>query len=1032
MVPWGHGPFRWKPAEGDWLAWATAGPLARSLTVASDSARRKVRRTSRWLVFGPPRMIVALAATLAVAAVEVHTSWLQARVLATIGRRVDYPVGPGPSPSIRYPVAGPHDVRLGYTALPGFIRHLQHQGFAVTRQARWTPAALTLVDRGLFPIYAEKAQAGLVIVDRQARTIWVRQQPAQVYERYEDIPPILVQSLLFVENRGLLDDTDTRKNPAIEYPRLGRAVLDVLRRTVQPRHPVSGGSTLATQLEKVRHSPEGRTGSLADKGRQMLSASLRAYRDGERTGTARRTIVLDYVNNLPLGAVAGYGEVTGLADGLWAWYGADVQHVNTLLAGAATVSADDPHLHERATAYRQALSLLLAARRPTAYLVHDPAALDARVDGYLRVLAAEGFIGSTLSNAALATRVQTRNRVEVTAPSFASRKGVDGVRLELVSRLGLPGTYDLDRLDLSVRTSLDGPTTDAVAARLAAMSKPEAAAAAGLLQSRLLAGASTDKVTYSFTLYERTPQGHLLRVQADTHDQPLNINEGTRLELGSTAKLRTLATYLEIVAALHAEYASRPVEALRAERVNPRDRLRAWAVDHLARTSDRSLPAMVEAAMLRRYSANPNEAFFTGGGLHRFSNFDGRYSGASLTVRDAFRESVNLVFVRMMRDIVSHHVHANPTWAGVLHDTAHPTRQAYLERFADREGREFLRRFYEQHGGTTPDAALETVAARAGGQPARLAAMFRAVLPEAPLPAFEAFMHAHVRGTPLTAARMEDLFEQSDPARWTWQDQGYLARVHPLELWLLRFLHERPGASLADAVTASTDVRQQAYQWLFKTSNARARQRAIETLVEADAFERIHASWRRQGYPFASLVPSLATSLGSSGDNPAALSALLGLIQNGGVHAPLVRITDIHFGDGTPYDTQLARRSIEGERVWPLAVAAALQRELVGVVEHGTGRRLAGGVQLADGRTLPMGGKTGTGDNRYTTSGPDGRRSRVVNRTATFAFTIGDRYFGTIVAFVPGPDASAYRFTSALPVQLLKHLLPDLHPVLAQ
>jgi len=87
-------------------------------------------------------------------------------------------------------------------------------------------------------------------------------------------------------------------------------------------------------------------------------------------------------------------------------------------------------------------------------------------------------------------------------------------------------------------------------------------------------------------------------------------------------------------------------------------------------------------------------------------------------------------------------------------------------------------------------------------------------------------------------------------------------------------------------------------------------------------------------------------------------------------------------------------------------------------------------VALADGRVLAIGGKTGTGDNRFVTTSAGGRTSRVVNRTATFAFTIGDRYFGTIVAFVPGPEAARYDFTSGLPVQLLKHLLPVLRPVL--
>ncbi|MCC7031427.1 MAG: transglycosylase domain-containing protein [Acidobacteria bacterium] len=982
-----------------------------------------------WLLLNPSRWLAALGLVcIWLVAIEVQTSWLQSRLLAAVGRRISYTPGAGPSPSVRYPTNGPHDVRLGYTRQPQFVHRLQGQGFMVAHQARWSPTAEAVVDGGLFPIYAEKSQAGLQVLDRSDRPLYVVRHPGRIYTRFADIPPVIVESLLFAENRELLQTRMARRNPAIEYPRLANAVLDVTRRLLDPGHPMSGGSTLATQLEKVRHSPEGRTSSMIEKGRQMLSASLRAYRQGEETLAARHLIVRDYVNALPLGAIAGHGEVVGLADGLWAWYGADVDEVNRLLAGGAGGGAGDPTLAERARAYRQALSLLLAARQPTTYLLSVPGALEGRVDSYLRLLAQAGIISPALRDAALATRLQVRARVPLSQPDFAERKGVDGVRLELASRLGLSGTYDLDRLDVVVRTTLDGPGSAEVSRVLSDVANPASARKAGLTESRLLGTSRPEKVIYSLTLYERGDEGNLLRVQADNHGQPLNITEGTRLELGSTAKLRTLVSYLEVIEQLHAQYAGLSDDALRA--VQPRGRLRAWAVAYLTRAGDRSLAPMIDAALARRYSASPAESFFTGGGVHRFNNFDSRHDGTTLTVRQALRDSVNLVFIRLMRDLVAHYTFENPEWAGVLLDPAHPARPGYLARFADREGREFLRRFHRQHGASSPAEAIDTLGRRAAGSPARLAAILRTVRPEAPVEGLEAFLLAHAKSGTLNASRVQALFDESDPARWSWQDLGHLARVHPLELWLVRFLHQRPGASLPEAIEASAAERQDAYQWLFRTSNARARQRVIATLVEEGAFGRIHASWRRQGYPFASLVPSYATAIGSSGDNPAALSELMGIIQNDGLRLPTVRIAEVQFGAGTPYDTRLTRMLPAGERVLTSAVATVLRRELVAVVEHGTGRRLAGGVEQADGRVLPIGGKTGTGDNRFITNGPDGRRSRVVNRTATFAFTIGDRHFGTIVAYVPGGEAARYDFTSALPVQLLKEMLPVLTPLL--
>jgi membrane peptidoglycan carboxypeptidase len=807
--------------------------------------------------------------------------------------------------------------------------------------------------------------------------------------------------------------------------------MDVGLRSVQPGRPVSGGSTLATQLEKLRHSSEGRTDSIAEKGRQIVSASLRTYLRGADTMAARQQIVRDYLNALPLGAIAGYGEVIGLGDGLWAWYDADFHSVNRLLA-ATPAGAGDLTLPQQAIAYRQALSLLLAVKKPTTYLTRDRAALEARIDGYLRTLTAANVISPTLRDAALVVRLQPRARVSLPAPSFAEHKSVDGVRVELLSRLGLRSAYDLDRLDLTVRTTLDGRVDENVSRTLQQLGDRRFAREAGLMTDRLLSDDNPGRVVYSFTLYERGREGNLLRVQGDNYDQPLSINEGTRLELGSTAKLRTLVTYLEVIEALHRQYAGMPVDVLRTLSAHrDRDRLTGWAVNYLAQEGDRSLDRMLEAAMNRRYSASPAESFFTGGGVHRFSNFDAKDDRRVMTVREAFQRSVNLVFIRLMRDLVNHHTLQSPESARVLNDPAHPARRVYLARFADQEGQEFLRRFYRTHGNASSTESLQHLVRGGPRTLARLAVVFRAVRPRAGIAEFAEFLSAHGVGQGLSAPKLGALFDQYDPSRWNLSDLGYLARVHPLELWLVEYLERHPEAALSEVMNASAQQRQDAYRWLFRTANKRAQQRAIQTLVEADAFGPIHDRWRRQGYPFQSLVPSYATAIGSSGDNPAALSELLGIVLNDGIRARATRIERLAFGEETPYETHLTHApQTRREQVLSSEVASVLRHELIGVVEHGTGRRLAGGVTLRDGRTLAIGGKTGTGDNRFETAGPQGRTSRVVNRTAAFAFTIGDRFFGTIIAFVPGRDAATYDFTSALPVQIFKNLLPILQPLL--
>ena len=101
-------------------------------------------------------------------------------------------------------------------------------------------------------------------------------------------------------------------------------------------------------------------------------------------------------------------------------------------------------------------------------------------------------------------------------------------------------------------------------------------------------------------------------------------------------------------------------KALRAVQVDQRDRLTRWAIDYLLAAKDNSLAAMLEAAMERRYSANPGETFFTGAGAHTFSNFKREDDGKSPSVREALRESVNLSFIRIMRDVVYHYVYRAP------------------------------------------------------------------------------------------------------------------------------------------------------------------------------------------------------------------------------------------------------------------------------------------------------------------------------------------------------------------------------------
>jgi membrane peptidoglycan carboxypeptidase len=218
-----------------------------------------------------------------------------------------------------------------------------------------------------------------------------------------------------------------------------------------------------------------------------------------------------------------------------------------------------------------------------------------------------------------------------------------------------------------------------------------------------------------------------------------------------------------------------------------------------------------------------------------------------------------------------------------------------------------------------------------------------------------------------------------------------------------------------------------AYAWLFQTRNRGAQDRRLRTLLERDAFVRIHRDWKKLGYPFETIAPTVATAIGSSGDRPSALAELMGIIAADGMRLPSVRVTELRFAQGTPYETALAPATEQAERVLRPEVARALRGALLDVVANGTARRANGAF------AEPLGGKTGTGDHqkKRVDRWANVIDSEYVSRTATFVFFAGDRFHGVITAHVAGPESAEYSFTSSLPVQVLKDLAPVLEPVFA-
>lgn len=957
---------------------------------------------------------------------EFRISALQSWFLTQYAEKLSYELYDGPSEAIVFPSAGPFNVSRGYTRIPDFQDRLLTEGYEVAQQSRFSDRLLELTRLGVAPPYREDPVVGLEIRENLGATVYDSKQGRQVFQSYRDIPPLIVDSLSFIEDRELINPEALQSNPVVNWPRFYKAALLYGMGKLGFPVRVEGGSTLATQLEKYRYSDGGRTGSVADKLKQITGASLKVYIEGADTREARQEIILDYLNTVPLAGAPGYGEIYGLAKGLEVWFGLNLGEVSGVLMAQNTDQAT-------AEVYKKVLLLLAAVRAPSFYLVQDFDALEQRVNSYVRLMAQHRVLSWPFARLVLDTQVRLKpSRYAPSLPEYTTRKAIDTVRSNLAGTLGVPQYYDLDRLNMKVESTLESELQTKVGKFLYQMKDPDFVRNHGFVGPRMLESGDPADVTYSFVLYESTPYGNELRVHADSHDQPFDINSDMKLDLGSTAKLRTLVHYLDVIHSLFQEYGRLPVKELQGVDRRRLDPITLWTVEELIRAPDQSVDQFLDAALERTYSANPGEQFFTGGGMHSFGNFNKDDNRRKLTVREATIHSTNLVYIRLMRDLVRFHSARLPYDAkALLEDSKYPQRREFLIESAHYEARLLLSKYHRKYRGLPEREIVTHFLNKRVESPSHLAMAYFAWHSEGDGYDFTKWLGAFpVR---LNAEQIADLVDKYKRPEYTLSDYAYLLRKHPMEIWAAGKIAREPEISQAELIDAGIPVADESYSWLLRSKrNTGAQRRHLRIKIERDAFARMTKYWKRLGYPFEQLVASYATAIGSSSDRPAALAELMSILVNNGVRLPEVIIKRMVIGKNTPYHTDFRRIELPGERVLAPVVAKKVRDLLALVVERGTARRVSGVYKYSDGAPIPVGGKTGSGDNRVKKFGRGGYliSSTPVNRTATFVFYLGDRFFGALTAFVAGKKAGNYTFTSALPVSMLSKLAPLINPSL--
>ncbi len=996
-------------------------------SVSEEEASERVQTTARrplWRsILRATWYLIPLALGLGAGALvsyELENSTLQARYFSQYIQQLDYELRPGPSPRIAFPSGGPFNQRRGYARLPELLGNLREHGFSITEQVQMNAELAQLIEGGIAPPYPEPSVAGLLVRTADGAVLRDARDDDRVFTSFAQIPDVIIESLLFIENKELLKADRPRHNPTLEWDRLVKATMLYSASRVGFSVDVEGGSTLATQLEKFRHSPAGRTSSPAEKLRQIISASLKAYRDGEDTTLRRREIVVEYLNSMPLAAAPRYGEVHGLGEGLAAWFGLSLHDVVADLDRSSPLSA-------QARAFNHVLALIAALPAPSTYLLYDRPGLERRMASYATLLERAGILDPELARA---VREQPLDFVvyqpEPPTTDYVDRKAITAARKELLNLTGVPTMYELDQLHLESEFTIDTELQAQVVDFFRSLADPDFVRANGLTYKYLLRNSDPSKVLYSLILYERTPQGDLLRVQADSLDQPFDLNRGAKIELGSTAKLRTMAHYLEIIAMLYEEMASLDTASLRIRSRAGRDPLTRWVADELSAEERPDLAELLDRALDRKYSAWSGESFLTGGGLRRFMNF-GKVVWRMPTMRLSFHHSINLPFIRLMRDIMLYHRARLEYDADlVLSDPTNEDRIDMLTELAEQESRVSLARAYRKLAGLDEVELVKRVVRRDSRPSRRLrkvSILYFAWHPAPTMTGLRDWLALHFGET--SEAEVLRMWRAYGNPGLSLQDYAYLMSRRPLEIWCGGKLLREPDLTWDEILRRSVEARHRSYRWLFQTRNSRAQARRLNVRIERDAFERMTPYWRRLGFPFSQLVPSYATSIGSSGDRPAALAELVGIILNDGILKPPISISELRFARGTPYETAMAPDESLGERVMEVEVARALRKLMSGVVAEGTGMPVSGVFYRGDGRLAPIGGKTGTGDNRRKTFNRWGelRTSHAVNRTASFVFFI-DRYYGVLTAIVPGRDAEHYTYTSKLPLRVLRLMAP--------
>lgn len=1133
---------------------------------------------------------------LAVVIFEERTSFFQSAVFYNIFKDSYYYISSGkigegdvPLQDIvvdRSKVGGPYDVRSGYGDASRFIKDVGGTGlFGLKERAVWSPKYKKLYDEGLFLPYDYKESVGLIVKDKNGAVLEDNRLPKMLLPETEAVNEVN-HALYFIEDGQILgENSSTYLNYAVDYKRFFVAgVRYVFFKFISifngSAEKSGGASTLLVQEKKFKHSPDGLTEGVDDKFKQIASAFAYLYRDGITTKEKSYTIIKNYLNSIPLGADE-RGEIYGLAEALNRYYGLSRFEIDYLYdKHSFNCFHDDPSLeYNNIFNLRLAMGFIVSLRRPSYYLGDEAGRIEREklVDFYLKEMIADKSVFSDPYEKALKLshsfifngktieslrKEKNRNSFDVNKACLYSEKNkkspietisektLTTIKNDFSKIIGEKNRYDLSNKDFKLTTSIDLGKQKILESVLEDIKSGRNTDKYGLYGERLLSKNEEKRVDYAINLYELENKNGVgmsnLVASYETDKRPSSFLNGGKFELGSTAKLRVLTSFLQLMEQdwilfnenkdqikycfkkdLNEEKChsllrkifnlneGRPLGEydLQLASSSIKNKLRhdfilnnsykTFLIDddcfqvnddfvninklryfgfcfftelYFNGKLDISKKEFLYQAMNIKINANPNSLFYTGGGLHKFDNFNEDDDHQYLTIDKGFSKSNNLVFVRLFRYMEIYlSDRREKDLSSLLNSEEDDRRSGYIEEYKygdllqyfniyrrkskdlelDSSDKKVLALGYAIEKLIKEDVGHSILTKKARNNRMRIFSNYNgddyislgrscygslngnsggdsnedndSILCNKEgncIDIKEDELQDEINGFDVNK---EDV-ELGTVKNFNWQDVGYIGKEHPV-----RFFTE--AMSCLNVKLRSADfsnrkskyssiikkLQEESYAWVDKKSNYKKRNLAVRKMVEEKTFLEILDMWKSIGYPYNKIVPSLGTALGSSGDRPKALADLLGVIVSGGLKPHQSIINSINFAEGTPYEFNYEKTfKLGNERLLSKEISESVLTAMGNVVDHGTGISLKGKKGIVSARV-----KTGTGDNKKVFKINGTTKEIPLNRSATSVFNINEKYYGVLVAYTiydGKMEETKLTFTSSLPNNIVRVL----------